>query len=182
MIFNCLACRRLRPDAPSAVLNAGLLSGCVQHTACMAEQQRVRGCHHVYNASCFAGENHLCSVRPPVTNLHLSHILCCAKDCYGHVESTQEITLRKAQLSCVALQTLDLGKVYDGVLTGPHIYRLRSMVCYYGQHYMAYVFMHGARWYLFDDSNIIPVGSWQNVVSRCAQGRAQASLLFFHNQ
>ena len=38
---------------------------------------------------------------------------------------------------CPPTPQVDLGEVYQGVERGRHVYRLRSMVCYYGQHYQA---------------------------------------------
>ena len=44
------------------------------------------------------------------------------------------------------------GEVYKGVTTSDK--RLRAMVCYYGQHYMAYVQPLGQRlWSSIDDAN-----------------------------
>ena len=59
-------------------------------------------------------------------------------------------------------------------------YRLSSMVCYYGQHYMAFVHNREAgTWLLFDDASISSVGSWPDVVRKCQAGRIQPSVLFF---
>lgn len=36
---------------------------------------------------------------------------------------------------------VDLGSVYRGMAPGQNVYRLRSMVCYYGAHYFAFVLL-----------------------------------------
>lgn len=56
------------------------------------------------------------------------------------------------------------------------MYHLHSAVCYCGQHYMAYVFMHWSLWVLYDDTHVVPVAAG-DVITKCVQ-RAQASLLF----
>ena len=76
---------------------------------------------------------------------------------------------------------LDLAEVYAGLPEQEHMYHLRSMVCYYGQHYFAYVLTPEGRWLMLDDCTVVHVGNWAEVVSRCALGRAQASVLFFEH-
>ena len=61
---------------------------------------------------------------------------------------------------------------------GSKEYRLRSMVCYYGEHYHAFVYRDG-RWVAFDDATTSLVGSWDNVVKKCTMGKIQPSLLFY---
>lgn len=90
--------------------------------------------------------------------------------------------LQQAHLRVWCLQTLDLGEVYDGVPECKHIYHLRSMVCYYGQHYLAYVLMPGDTWFMFDDASMLRVGSWADVINKSALGRTQASVLFFEHE
>lgn len=80
------------------------------------------------------------------------------------------------------MQTLDLGDVYDGIEKRKHIYHLRSMVCYYGQHYLAFVLMPGDTWFMFDDASMLRVGSWADVINKSALGRTQASVLFFERE
>lgn len=69
---------------------------------------------------------------------------------------------------------VDLAKCFDAA--GPAIkfknggirttYRLRGLVCYYGRHYVALFYSTAHKmWLLFDDSRVIEVGSWQNVIS-----------------
>ena len=41
------------------------------------------------------------------------------------------------------------------------------MVCYYGQHYMASVMLNDTLWYMFDDVNVVHIGSVSYVVSKC---------------
>ncbi|KAK9809101.1 hypothetical protein WJX72_009369 [[Myrmecia] bisecta] len=76
-------------------------------------------------------------------------------------------------------EEVDISAVYLG-LTEPHIFKLRSMVCYYGAHYHAFVFSAEAgKWLMFDDATINAVGSWRDVVSKCFAGRIQPSVLFY---
>ena len=76
---------------------------------------------------------------------------------------------------------IDLRNVYRGVPPDTPPYRLRSMVAYYGQHYMALVRLPelGGRWAMFDDSSVTAVGGWAEVRQRCEAGRVQPSVLFY---
>ncbi len=75
---------------------------------------------------------------------------------------------------------VDLGEVYQGTERGLHCYRLRSMVCYYGQHYQALVLVPEAGgWLMFDDTRVSRVGSWADVRRKCEAGRIQPSVLFY---
>ena len=78
----------------------------------------------------------------------------------------------------VLAQTLDLGEVYLGLPKEHYIYKLRSMVCYYGAHYHAFVHT-GGQWIMFDDANTSAVGSWDAVMHKCQLGKIQPSVLFF---
>ncbi len=74
------------------------------------------------------------------------------------------------------------GEVFLGVGSGVHCYRLRSMVCYYGEHYQALILLPATqRWVLFDDAYVSPVGSWVDVRRKCQAGRIQPSMLFFEH-
>ena len=75
---------------------------------------------------------------------------------------------------------VDLGEVYQGAEVGAHRYRLRSMVCYYGQHYQALVLVPEAGgWLMFDDTRVARVGGWDAVRRKCEAGRIQPSVLFY---
>ncbi|CAI5708381.1 unnamed protein product [Hyaloperonospora brassicae] len=59
-------------------------------------------------------------------------------------------------------------------------YRLRGFVCYYGRHYVALFYSTAHKmWLLFDDSRVLEIGSWDDVVSECLKGRFQPVLLFY---
>lgn len=75
-------------------------------------------------------------------------------------------------------QELDLAEVYLGLAPGEHMYRLRSLVCYYGAHYHAFVHVDGT-WLMFDDATTNVVGPWSHVVRKCELGKIQPSMLFF---
>ncbi|KAI9922516.1 hypothetical protein PsorP6_000938 [Peronosclerospora sorghi] len=83
---------------------------------------------------------------------------------------------------------LDLAKCFDAA--GPVLrfksgglrttYRLRGFVCYYGHHYVALFYSTAHKmWLLFDDSRVLEVGSWSNVVLECLNNRFQPVLLFY---
>jgi hypothetical protein len=83
---------------------------------------------------------------------------------------------------------VDLARVFDA--SGPVIkfkngglrttYRLRGFVCYYGRHYISvfYSTAHKA-WLLFDDSRVLELGTWENVVDECLKCRFQIVLMFY---
>ncbi|RMX64182.1 hypothetical protein DD238_006407 [Peronospora effusa] len=83
---------------------------------------------------------------------------------------------------------MDLAKCFDAA--GPVIrfknggvrttYRLRGFVCYYGRHYVALFYSTAHEmWLLFDDSRVLEIGTWSNVVLECLKGRFQPVLLFY---
>ena len=74
------------------------------------------------------------------------------------------------------------GTVLQGLEREQHLYRPRSMVCYYGAHYQAFVLLPDAGgWALFDDASVSLVGdgSWRAVREKCRLGRIQPSVIFF---
>ena len=72
-------------------------------------------------------------------------------------------------------------QLYRGVPPDTPPYLLRSMVCFYGQHYVALVRLPelGGRWAMFDDGSVSAVGGWAEVRQRCEAGRLQPSVLFY---
>ncbi len=82
-------------------------------------------------------------------------------------------------LPCARVQ-VDMAAMYRGAQPGQHVYRLRSMVCYYGAHYQAFVLVPDlGRWLMFDDTRISNIGTWGDVKRKCEVGRIQPSLLFY---
>jgi len=76
--------------------------------------------------------------------------------------------------------SVDLSQIYDGLGQEPQLYRLRSMVCYYGAHYQAFVLSPDlGKWLIFDDESISVIGDWPSVTAKCVAGRVQPSVLFF---
>ncbi len=72
--------------------------------------------------------------------------------------------------------------MFQGLDREQHLYRPRSMVCYYGAHYQAFVLLPDAGgWALFDDASVSLVGdgSWRAVREKCRLGRIQPSVIFF---
>jgi len=62
-----------------------------------------------------------------------------------------------------------------------HLMLLRGMICYYGQHYIAFVFNPDVmEWTLFDDAVVKSIGpNWADLTMRCLNGHYQPSLLFY---
>jgi hypothetical protein len=58
---------------------------------------------------------------------------------------------------------------------------LCGMICYYGQHYSAFVFSPDIReWTLFDDTMVKSIGPhWSDLITKCKTGHYQPSLLFY---
>ncbi len=74
---------------------------------------------------------------------------------------------------------VDLSQLYGGV-PQRSLYRLKSMVCYYGRHYSAFVHLPElGRWVTFDDTAASSVGPFSEVRRRCEAGRVQPSVLFY---
>ncbi|BDA44359.1 probable inactive ubiquitin carboxyl-terminal hydrolase 54 at C-terminar half [Coccomyxa sp. Obi] len=90
----------------------------------------------------------------------------------SHCESADAI---RDTLSAVH-EEVDLAHIYKAQES--RLYRLRSMVCYYGAHYHAFVHTEG-RWIMFDDANTSVVGDWNAVLHKCQLGKIQPSVLFF---
>ncbi|WIA33520.1 hypothetical protein OEZ86_006645 [Tetradesmus obliquus] len=74
---------------------------------------------------------------------------------------------------------LELSRAFGGLPAGAP-YQLRSVICYFGHHYQAFVLSEelGA-WLLFDDHVIQTVGDWQQVQAAMVANRLQPSLLFY---
>ncbi len=75
---------------------------------------------------------------------------------------------------------VDLGHIYHALEEGQHVYCLRSLVCYYGAHYFAFVLVPDlGRWIMFDDTRVSKIGSWADVRRKCELGHIQPSVLFY---
>ena len=79
---------------------------------------------------------------------------------------------------------LDLAKVFEKMPAGGTEYRLRCVMCYYGEHYAAFAVSDAGaggreRWLLFDDATTKEVGGWEDVVASCEKGRLQPCVLFY---
>ncbi|KAL7232420.1 hypothetical protein ACSBR2_010442 [Camellia fascicularis] len=79
-----------------------------------------------------------------------------------------------------ALSTeIDIGVMYEGVDPGK-IYSLISMVCYYRQHYICFVYNHVyKKWIMCDDETLEVIGCWDDVLAKCEKGYLQPQVLFF---
>ena len=84
-----------------------------------------------------------------------------------------------AALLAVVPMSLDLRQLYAGVVSS-RPYRLRAVVCFYGQHYV--LIGYNARiklWVQYDDSSVKVVGTWADVVHKCRSGRIQPHVIFY---
>lgn len=114
----------------------------------------------------------------------IGHVCCMCAASAASAPCQNQVLLRVAReqgvdiTSCVQVQELDLGQVYVGADEGEQCLRPRSMVCYYGLHYHAFVRVDG-QWLSFDDATSSVVGAWADVVRKCELGKIQPSVLFF---
>ncbi|KAL4450736.1 hypothetical protein ABPG77_001092 [Micractinium sp. CCAP 211/92] len=94
----------------------------------------------------------------------------------SHREEAHSVAATLANID----EQVDLADVYLGVEPGSKLYRLNSMVCYYGQHYSAFVWADDlGAWLMFDDAAVSRVGAWADVRCKCEAGRIQPSVLFY---
>lgn len=73
------------------------------------------------------------------------------------------------------------GAAFDSSDQGPE-YLFRGMVCYYGLHYVSIFQEHGtakARFLLFDDKTVRPIGAWDEVVALAVKSRYQPVCLLY---
>ncbi len=86
-----------------------------------------------------------------------------------------------ACLPPIACPQVDLAALYEGLLPGQHVYRLRSMVCYQGPHCAAFVLLPELQaWVMIDDAGRASrVGGWAELRRKCEAGRIQPSVLFY---
>ncbi|KAJ1493478.1 hypothetical protein T484DRAFT_2764812 [Baffinella frigidus] len=75
---------------------------------------------------------------------------------------------------------MDLNRVFAG-LEKPTLYRLRSMWCWYGKHYVLIVYNPRIRQFvLFDDQSVKAIGGgWAAVENKCANGGLQPHVVFY---
>lgn len=76
------------------------------------------------------------------------------------------------------LQAIDLSQVFRGVQQSQRRYTPTNLVCFYGQHYMAFASIDGD-WVSIDDTYCSPVGKWAGVGSKCQRGKLQPSVVFY---
>jgi len=73
------------------------------------------------------------------------------------------------------------GAAFDSSDEGPE-YLFRGMVCYYGLHYVSIFQEHGAvkaKFLLFDDKTVRPIGAWDEVVELAIKSRYQPVCLLY---
>ncbi|KAK9808996.1 hypothetical protein WJX72_007602 [[Myrmecia] bisecta] len=97
-------------------------------------------------------------------------------------ESAHESALNISTSMAAVQEVLDIAAVYPGQQLEPHTYRLSSLACFYGAHYVAFVRGGGgggAPWLMCDDASISVVGGWAQVLQRCGLGHIQPAVLFY---
>lgn len=77
------------------------------------------------------------------------------------------------------MQELDLADMYERLRPKQEVYRLCSMFCYYGRHYMAVALMPDGSWSMFDDTTVTQIRRWPDVINKCVSGRWQPAVLFY---
>jgi hypothetical protein len=94
----------------------------------------------------------------------------------------------QVQATLAALQpTLRPARAFHGAGgSGGEEYALRSVVCFYGSHYAAFVRPDGCEggpggggWRLFNDASVSAVGDWAAVLAHCARDCLQPSVLMY---
>lgn len=75
---------------------------------------------------------------------------------------------------------VQLSKVFSVQGGASAVYELRSIVCYFGHHYLAYVFSEElSLWLMVDDEEVVLAGRWADVCRAIVSRRLQPSLLFY---
>lgn len=78
------------------------------------------------------------------------------------------------------LSSTDLKKSLSIITLAAVCVACRSVICYFGHHYQAFVLSEELQqWLLFDDHVIKVVGDWQQVQAAMVNNRLQPSLLFY---
>ncbi len=101
--------------------------------------------------------------------------------CPGQGGTTPQLALSYApSLPGPPLQ-VDLAMLYDGLLPGQHVYRLRSLACRSGTGGCAFVQLprQGA-WVLSNGNRMVHAGTWADVQRECAAACIQPALLFYN--
>ncbi|XP_026392829.1 inactive ubiquitin carboxyl-terminal hydrolase 53-like [Papaver somniferum] len=74
---------------------------------------------------------------------------------------------------------LDIAYLYQGIDVG-HMYQLVSMVCFSAPHYYCFIQSRDQeRWTMYDDSNVMEIGGWDEVIQQCQGRGSQPNVLFF---
>eukprot|EP00123_Amoebidium_parasiticum_P013187 comp21817_c0_seq1/m.31082 comp21817_c0_seq1/g.31082 ORF comp21817_c0_seq1/g.31082 comp21817_c0_seq1/m.31082 type:complete len:619 (-) comp21817_c0_seq1:111-1967(-) len=76
---------------------------------------------------------------------------------------------------------IDLDKIFPSPSGQPWPMMCDGVICYYGQHYVAFSYNSIKRsWIMFDDINVREVGpSWQDLMTSCRRNKYQPAVLFY---
>ena len=67
-----------------------------------------------------------------------------------------------------------------GPAAGSNLYRLRGFICYYGRHYICFMYSTArATWLIFDDRRVGDVGDLAAVSRKCVDCRYQPTVVFY---
>ncbi|DBA68220.1 TPA: hypothetical protein ACH3X2_013837 [Trebouxia sp. C0005] len=128
------------------------------HTLRELESHSLKSCDH---------EKGRCGVRNRVQHCLVSHPpKVFTMQLAWQTDSESKLDIKAAMMGL--REGLDLADVYLGIAHGCFLYHIRSVVCYYGQHYIAFVLMSDSLWYMFDDARILCIGLWADVINRNA--------------
>lgn len=86
-------------------------------------------------------------------------------------------------LNCLEPE-IELDYIFHHVLTTQdNLYKLVGIMTYYGRHYFTFFYHSGvAKWLLYDDAQVIEVGSnWEDVKTIMTRGRYQPLILIYAN-
>lgn len=68
-------------------------------------------------------------------------------------------------------------------VAGSNCYRLRGFICYYGRHYICFMYSSSlATWLIFDDRRVGKVGTLADVCRKCVDSRYQPTVVFYEQE
>jgi hypothetical protein len=120
----------------------------------------------------------LLSSAPAALTLLLAWKPC---DAYGSTDARREAIAQVMRLVTPSLSVCDVFGA-SNVAVGLHArarYNLASLICSYGNHYMALVRQAAGSFVLYDDHKVSPVGDWQAVSAKFQKGLIQPVMLFY---
>ena len=76
---------------------------------------------------------------------------------------------------------VDLSMFYEAASKATQSFTIQALICFYGNHYVAFVFSFEIdAWLQLNDSTICKVGTWGDVLKALMEGHLQPQLMFYH--